>query len=543
MPGASERAAKGGRRETRNGRRRLTAPLSGRSTPGLPLSVLRDASKRLQIICGVLFVTLAFTWLGANWTEGQLAGEFSNPFQWVPGVTMMAASLVVVLLVRSARLSPAAVIVVGLVFQVVVSFCIPLSHMYGAYYGLEAQRLTSDLLGLSSVAVWILFFTVVFPSPPRQALIALALSGTAVPVTAALLIRYGDIPALPTGQFVGLFVIPYVLVVAFAYMAARIIYGLGRNILQAEELGSYYLEELLGRGGMGDVWRARHGMLSRPAAIKVIRSDVLAREPGGIGVAIDRFEREARATASLQSPHTVEVYDFGVSEDGSFYYAMELLDGIDLESLVQRFGPLPAERVVHVLKQACRSLEEAHRRGLIHRDLKPANLVLCQLAFEPDFLKVLDFGLVRHTAIESVGDPSEEALTRTGLLAGTPSYMAPEMAMGDRKVDGRADLYALGCVAYKLLTGRMVFEEQNLVATLFAHVHKEPAPPSAVTELPVPPDLDDLVLACLAKDPAERPQSAEELAARLREIEFPRPWSRERAEEWWRTHMPQAPTD
>ena len=524
-------------------RRRLTAPLSGRSTPGLPLSVLRDASKRLQIICVVLFVTLAFTWLGANWTEGQLAGEFSNPFQWVPGVTMMAASLVVFLSVRSARLSPAAVIVVGLVFQVVVSFCIPLSHMYGAYYGLEAQRLTSDLIGLSSVAVWILFFTVVFPSPPRQALIALALSGTAVPVTAALLIRYGDIPALPTGQFVGLFVIPYVLVVAFAYMAARIIYGLGRNILQAEELGSYYLEELLGRGGMGDVWRARHGMLSRPAAIKVIRSDVLAREPGGIGVAIDRFEREARATASLQSPHTVEVYDFGVSEDGSFYYAMELLDGIDLESLVQRFGPLPAERVVHVLKQACRSLEEAHRRGLIHRDLKPANLVLCQLAFEPDFLKVLDFGLVRHTAIESVGDPSEEALTRTGLLAGTPSYMAPEMAMGDRKVDGRADLYALGCVAYKLLTGRMVFEEQNLVATLFAHVHKEPAPPSAVTELPVPPDLDDLVLACLAKDPAERPQSAEELAARLREIEFPRPWTRERAGEWWRTHMPEAPTD
>jgi serine/threonine-protein kinase len=523
-------------------RRRLTGSETARSTPGLPTSLLRKASRRLQIICAILFVTLAFTWLGANWTEGQLAGEFSNPFQWVPGVTMMAASLVVFLLVRSARLSPAAVILAGLVFQVVVSFCIPISHMYGAYYGLEAQRLTSDLIGLSSVAVWILFFTVVFPSPPRQALVALALSGTAVPVTAALLIRYGDIPLLPAGQFVGLFVIPYVLVVAFAYMAARIIYGLGRDILHAEELGSYRLEELLGRGGMGEVWRARHGMLSRPAAVKVIRSDVLAREPGGIGVAIDRFEREAQATASLQSPHTVEVYDFGVSEDGSFYYAMELLDGIDLESLVRRFGPLPAERVVHVMEHACRSLEEAHRRGLIHRDLKPANLVLCQLAFEPDFLKVLDFGLVRHAAIESVDDPSAEALTKTGLLAGTPSYMAPEMAMGDRKVDGRADLYALACVAYKLLTGRLVFEEANLVATIFAHVHKEPAAPSTATELPVPTDLDGLLLACLSKDPADRPRSAEELAARLRAIELPRPWTRERADEWWRTHMSGAPT-
>jgi len=522
---------------SRSGRRRLTAPATGKSRPGLPLSVLRDASKRLQIICVVLFATLAFTWIGANWTEGQLAGEFTDPFQWVPGTLMMAASLVVFLLVRSPRLSPAAVIVVGLVFQVVVSFCIPISHMYGAFYGLEAQRLTSDLIGISSVAVWILFFTVVFPAPPRQALIALALSGTAVPVTAALLMRYGDIPSMSTGQFVGLFVIPYALVVAFAYMAARIIYGLGREILDAEELGSYHLEELLGQGGMGEVWKARHGMLSRPAAVKVIRSDVLAREPGGIGVAVERFEREAQATASLQSPHTVEVYDFGVSEDGSFYYAMELLDGIDLETLVQRFGPLPAERVVHVLEQACLSLGEAHRRGLVHRDLKPANLFLCQLAFQPDFLKVLDFGLVRRAAIESLGASEDEVLTKSGLLAGTPSYMAPEMAAGDRDIDGRADLYALGCVAFKLLTGRQVFEEPNLVATLFAHVHKQPRAASAVTELPVPDALDALILSCLSKDPAGRPASAEAMAAHLRAIELESPWTRQRAEEWWRTHM------
>ncbi len=508
--------------------------------PGLPLSVLRKASKRLQIICVLLFVILAFSWLGGNWVEGELAGEFRNPFQWAPGVTMMAASLLVFFLVRSPRLSPSAVIVVGLVFQVVISFSIPISNYYQAFYGLEAERLTIDLIGLSSVAVWIMFFAVVFPSRPRHALIALILSGSAVPVTIALLTRYGDVPAMPTGQFVGLFVVPYVIVVVTAYIAARVIYGLGRDILQAEELGSYHLEELLGRGGMGEVWRASHNMLSRPAAIKLIRSDVLGREPGGLEVAIGRFEREAQATASLQSPHTVEVYDYGVSEDGSFYYVMELLEGFDLESLVERFGPLPAERAVHILLQACLSLGEAHRRGLIHRDLKPANLYLCQRAFEPDFLKILDFGLVRRAAIESVDAPGEEVLTKTGLLAGTPSYMAPEMAVGDDTVDARADIYALGCVAYMLLTGRPVFEEKNVVATIFAHVHKPPVSPSEVSELPISPELEELVLACLAKSPDDRPQTAGELAHDLGKVALPEPWTSERAEAWWRTHMSEA---
>ena len=515
----------------------LKAHDASRPSSGLPISVLQKASKRLQIICAVLFVTLAFNWLGANWVEGQLAGEFSNPLEFGPIVTMMAASFLAFGLVRSSRLSPSAVIAVGLAFQVIVSFCIPISHYYGAFYGLEAWRLDSDLIGLSSVAIWMLFFAVVFPSRPRQALIALTLSGSAVPVTIALLIRFGDMPALDTGQFLGLFVIPYVFVVALSYIAARIIYGLGRDILHAEELGSYHLEELLGRGGMGEVWKASHNMLARPAAIKMIRSDTLDKEPGGVDVAVDRFEREAQATASLQSPHTVELYDFGVSDDGAFYYVMEFLEGFDLESLVKRFGPLPAERVVHILLQACLSLGEAHRRGLIHRDLKPANLYLCQRAFEPDFVKILDFGLVRRSA---VAPQQEEPLTKTGLLAGTPSYMAPEMAMGDESTDARADIYAVGCVAYKLLTGRCVFEEKNAVATIFAHVHTPPKPPSTVSELPIPPRLDDIILACLSKDPADRPRTAEDLALRLEAIELPQPWTRERADTWWRTHMREA---
>ncbi len=518
------------------GWRRSTSPTGSRSTPGLPLSLLRKASRRLQIICVLVFVVLAVNWLGGNWVEGELAHEFSDPLQYGPGVTMMAASLLVFGVIRSSRLSASAVIAVGLVFQVVISFSIPVSQYYGAFHGVEPARISSDLVGLSSVAMWMLFFAVVFPARPRHALIALTLSGSAVPVTIALLARFGDAPTLGTEQFLFVFVIPYVMVVVFAYLAARIIYGLGRDILRAEELGSYHLQERLGRGGMGEVWKASHNMLARPAAIKLIRGDVLDDEPGGVDVAIDRFEREAQATASLQSPHTVELYDYGVSDDGSFYYVMELLDGIDLESLVERFGPLPAERVVHIVLQACLSLGEAHRRGLIHRDLKPANLYLCQRAFEPDFLKVLDFGLVRQSALEP---QREEPLTKTGLLAGTPSYMAPEMAMGSDSMDARVDIYALACVAYKLLTGRAVFEEKNVVATIFAHVNTPPQPPSDVSELPIPPGLDDAILTCLSKDPDGRPRTADDLALQLQAIELPQLWTRERAATWWQTHMPE----
>ncbi len=478
---------------------------------------------------------MAINWLGANWVEGELASEFSNPMEYGPGLTMMVASLLVFGLVRSSRLSPMAVIAVGLVFQVIISFSIPVSQYYGAFHGVEPARITSDLVGISPVAMWMLFFAVVFPTRPRHALIALTLSGSAVPITIALLARFGDAPALGTQQFLFVFVLPYAMAVIFSYLAARIIYGLGRDILRAEELGSYHLQELIGRGGMGEVWKARHNMLARPAAIKLIRGDVLDLGQGGLDVALARFEREAQATASLQSPHTVELYDYGLSEDGSFYYVMELLDGIDLESLVERFGPLPAERVVHILLQACRSLGEAHRRDLIHRDLKPANLYLCQRAFEPDFLKVLDFGLVRQSALTA---EREEEVTKTGLLAGTPGYMAPEMAMGSDSMDSRVDIYALACVAHKLLTGRSVFEEKNVVATIFAHVHTPPQPPSAFSEVSIPPELDDVILACLSKDPGGRPPTAEDLAADLGRIALPRPWTRERAATWWQTHMP-----
>jgi serine/threonine protein kinase len=231
---------------------------------------------------------------------------------------------------------------------------------------------------------------------------------------------------------------------------------------------------------MGDVWRAHHRLLIRPAAIKLIRP----QPAGDPGLLHRRFEREARATAALRSPHTVQLYDFGVADDGTLYYVMELLEGLDLETLVRRFGQVPAERAVPILKQVCHSLAEAHQAGLVHRDIKPANLFITRAGGERDFVKVLDFGLVK------LGQGSEAPevlrLTATGAVAGTPAYVAPEIVLGDAHVDHRADLYALGCVGYWLLTGRLVFEGDTRMKVLVQHAQTPPPPPSTRTELSIP---------------------------------------------------------
>jgi serine/threonine-protein kinase len=227
----------------------------------------------------------------------------------------------------------------------------------------------------------------------------------------------------------------------------------------------------------------------------------------------------------------VEVYDYGLTDDGRFYYVMELLDGMDLEMLVARHGPLPAERVVHVLLQVCHSLAEAHARGLVHRDIKPANILLCRYGQDVDFIKVLDFGLVKRAGELSRGDAK---LTEVGGFAGTPAYGSPESAGGEgEEVDARSDLYSLGCVAHWLLTGQTVFSASSPMLMLVQHLHQEPQAPSKSTALAVPPELDALILSCLAKDRAARPASAEEVSGRLRAIDFATPWSPERAQQWW----------
>jgi eukaryotic-like serine/threonine-protein kinase len=296
-------------------------------------------------------------------------------------------------------------------------------------------------------------------------------------------------------------------------------------------IDGYDLIERLGRGGMGEVWRAYHPRLAREAAIKFVRRDGL---PAGFdAIARRRFEAEARITASLGSPHTVRVFDFGTTVDGEPFCAMELLRGCDLESLVRRFGPLPGDRVLYLLAQICHSIAEAHDCGLIHGDIKPANTYVCRLGLDYDFAKVLDFGLARSERLNAADESLHAHIT-----LGTPAYMAPEMIVGDR-VDRRADVYALGCVAYFLLTGELVFKADRLSQMVSQHLYSEPIPPSMRAERFIPSMVDELVLTCLQKDPNLRPQDAGELRAGVEAVSRGA-WNQRSASIWWKTHLPEA---
>ncbi|HWB40402.1 MAG TPA: serine/threonine-protein kinase, partial [Gemmatimonadales bacterium] len=441
----------------------------------------------------------------------------------------------VALAVRSKRVSLPVAMGLAPVFEVVSSYAIAAAE-FADPRALETHR---GMLGLSWVAVWVVLFTVVVPTSPRRALAAALASVSSVGVVVGLVIASGatSVRLDPAQFFFGL-VFPYLLVVGMAYVGARVVYHLGTEVKRARELGSYRLEEKLGEGGMGEVWRARHRMLARPAAIKLIRPSFGGNARAGVSQeAIRRFEREAQVIARLRSPHTVELFDFGVAADGAFYYVMELLDGLDADTLLRRFGPTPPERAIYLLRQLCHSLSEAQSCGLVHRDIKPANIFLCRYGEEFDFVKVLDFGIVG--AVRDAADTSP-VHTQEDAIHGTPAFMAPEQAMGT-DVDGRADIYAAGCVAYWLLTGQLVFTAESAVGFLLQHAQAPPTPPSARTDLPIPRALEDLVLQCLAKDPADRPQTARELSLRLSGLEGAGAWTQDRAREWWAAHQP-APT-
>jgi serine/threonine protein kinase len=330
---------------------------------------------------------------------------------------------------------------------------------------------------------------------------------------------------------------------------------------EAMELGSYKLLDCLGKGGMGEVWRAEHRLLAREAAIKLINADLVkAADREQIQ---ERFRREAQTIASLRSRNTINLFDYGVTGDGTLFFVMELLDGIDLETLTEKYGPQPASRVVALLLQACNSLAEAHDAGLVHRDIKPANLFVSRAADEVDVVKVLDFGLVLAAApggaaattasapapavsespTRDVATSGSARLTQQGSYLGTPTFMAPEQALG-LEVDGRADLYALGCVAWWLLTGKLVFPANDTLALLAAHMTHVPPPLRPLVQGPLPAELERLIERCLSKNPAERPASARELAQALRTISFEAAdaWTVQRARAWWEQIERRQPT-
>jgi serine/threonine-protein kinase len=340
--------------------------------------------------------------------------------------------------------------------------------------------------------------------------------------------------ALPFAQILLFCASPFVAAL-IGYKISRVVHRLNEGIERAREIGSYRLVEKLGAGGMADVWRADHRMLARPAAVKLIRPEVLDHGNKESERLLRLFLREARATASLSSPHTIQVYDFGITREGSFYYVMELLNGVDLKTLVDRFGPQAPERVAFLLRQACHSLAEAHAQDFVHRDVKPANIFTCQRGGDSDFVKVLDFGLVldRHPTAEELEDEKR--------FVGTPAIMAPEMVRFQAPVDARADLYAVGCVGYWLLTGKRVFEAETRHDMLVMHAHQKPATPSARIGTPVHPGLEAVIMACLEKNPDRRPQTARELSERLGALAFEHPWTEERAALWWKRYQPLEP--
>jgi len=334
----------------------------------------------------------------------------------------------------------------------------------------------------------------------------------------------------------GVFNLAFVLVIALG-VALYVPWILDRAHAQLKEAmraGSYELQRVIDRGGMGEVWLARHRMLVRPAAVKVIRRDEV--NPEVCAALRERFQREAQATAALRSVHTVELYDYGITDDGSLYYAMELLDGIDLQNLVKTHGPLDPGRVVYLLRQVCDSLAEAHANGLVHRDIKPSNLYICRMGTARDFVKVLDFGLVKSV---DEADPEDSNLTAAGSLIGTPAFIAPEQVRRTADIDARADLYALGCVAWWLLTGRLVFEAETPMDMAVAHLTQTPEPPSKYVEVAVPTELEAVVLRCLEKKPRDRPQTAQEVCEALCAIDID--WDNARATCWWDAHQVEKP--
>jgi hypothetical protein len=318
-----------------------------------------------------------------------------------------------------------------------------------------------------------------------------------------------------------LLAISAIAIFVFTIMLARSQRQARAAAIEAKQLGQYQLEQKLGAGAMGIVYKGRHAMLRRPTAIKLLDADKVTAQ------SIGRFEREVQITSQLTHPNTVQIFDFGRTPEGVFYYAMEYLEGIDLQLLVDQYGPQPAGRVIHLLRQVCGSLYEAHSTGLVHRDIKPSNLMLTRRGGEADVVKVLDFGLVKAREDGADGDQG---------LAGTPLYMSPEAIQLPGSVDGCSDIYAVGAVGYFLLTGHPVFEASSIVDLCNKHVTDTPIPPSQRLGRPVPAELENAILACLEKSRSKRPQTARDLAQRLARCPAAGEWTLEDAEDWWAKH-------
>ena len=389
---------------------RLVPAANGPSTTAspsdatLPADLEQAAVRRLGHVCLVTAASSA----ALGFVPPLL--ESHAPLHVLSTLPAVIVSLLAYAAVASGRISVRRLLALGLVYQVVLGFLVALDF-HSAAIAPAGSR------GWSPVAVWIMVFPLMIPAPTGRTVVATLATAAMDPLG-----LWVSRAAHPSWSDLGSTFLPTLLAAVIAPIAARIVYGLTVEVGRARRLGSYRLVEKLGEGGMGEVWRARHRMLARSAAVKLIRTSVLG-DPSRVLETLKRFEREARATAALRSPHTIAVYDFGLAADGIFYYVMELLEGFSLQALVDRFGPVPPERAVRLLRQACHSLDEAHAAGLVHRDVKPANLFVCRLGLDLDFVKVLDFGLVKVQHANATG---AEALTGEGAFGARRATWPPK---------------------------------------------------------------------------------------------------------------------
>ena len=397
-----------------------------------------------------------------------------------------------------------------------VFYAVGTSTIFGASAVLAYDLHSSAWICLVSTCLMVLLRAVIVPSTGRRTLrIGIA---SCLPLTlATVIISYLEPQEIPGPAYVSGGALICIGSILLAAISSDISHGLRRDMAAAMQLGQYTLVGKIGEGGMGAVYRAQHALLRRPTAIKLLKPERVDPDM------LDRFEREVQHMSQLTHPNTVAVYDYGRSPEGVFYYAMEYLDGIDLEQLVARFGAQPSDRVTALLIQICGALQEAHGRGLIHRDIKPANIIVCQRGDVPDVAKVVDFGLVHEIA-------ARDGNARRAVL-GTPAYVAPEAITDPDRVGPAADLYALGAVGYFLLSGRRVFDGKTDVEVCVQHAKDAPVPLSQ--HVTVAPALERAIMTCLAKRPEDRPASAAALAKELRALAAADDWSEDRARAWW----------
>lgn len=490
----------------------------------VPAHLLQAAPRRLGLLAvvgGLVLLSGFFFFFESE--ESFIEGFDSRIISITAIIFSVVISAAVFIVTRIKSVKATTIITIGFIWEILFGLGIAVAQR------MESWEAYAEFRGFSAVAALVICYAVIVPGGSMTWIAVTAiLTALMDPLGLMINVAFGKVMP-PLSIQVSMFV-PTILAVFIAVLCAGIVFRLGQAIQRAKQLGSYRLVEPLGKGGMGEVWRAEHHMLARPAAIKLIRPETFGAGKGGdAGLVLQRFKHEAQATASLDSEHTIHLYDYGATDDGSLYYVMELLAGMDLEELVERTGPVCPERAVFFLLQACDSLREAHSRGLIHCDIKPANIFVCRKGNNSDFIKVLDFGLVKKTA--EATHPEEK-------VRGTPAYLSPEVILGDQKPDARSDIYSLGCVAYWLLSGQMVFERDSSKEILMDHVDSEPARLGTRTKTPVPPKLESIVHACLKKEPRDRPQSVAELASRLGEVPIAEEWTAERTDRWWREHFP-----